>query len=65
MAERSASDPNVLDLFAGAGGFSLGFHWAGFRPAVAIDHNRLAVETLDANFAHQGLHALGGCPVRC
>jgi len=46
-----SSGPTVLDLFAGAGGFSLGFHWAGFRTRVAIDHNPLAVETLQTNFA--------------
>ena len=46
--------PAVLDLFAGAGGFSLGFHWAGFQTRVAIDHDPFAVETLDANFGHLG-----------
>lgn len=50
--------PGVLDLFAGAGGFSLGFHWAGFRSRVAIDHNPLAIETLEANFGHHGQVAL-------
>lgn len=49
-----ANQPSVLDLFAGAGGFSLGFHWAGFRTAVAVDHNPIAVETLQANFGHLG-----------
>jgi len=48
----------VLDLFAGAGGFSQGFHWAGFTTAVAIDHNAIAVETLEANFGHLGTKAL-------
>jgi DNA (cytosine-5)-methyltransferase 1 len=50
--------PTVLDLFAGAGGFCLGFHRAGFHTVAAVDHDPLAVETLDANFAHLGLHAL-------
>lgn len=54
----SESGPVVLDLFAGAGGFSLGFHWAGFRSRVAVDHNPLAVETLEANFGHLGQRAL-------
>lgn len=48
----------VLDLFAGAGGFSQGFHWAGFTTAVAIDHNASAVETLEANFGHLGTQSL-------
>jgi DNA (cytosine-5)-methyltransferase 1 len=50
--------PAVLDLFAGAGGFSLGFDWAGFRTAVAIDHSAVAVETLEGNFSDQGIKAL-------
>jgi DNA (cytosine-5)-methyltransferase 1 len=50
--------PAVLDLFAGAGGFSLGFHWAGCQTAVAIDHHPVAVETLQANFGHLGTVAL-------
>lgn len=51
-------EPAVLDLFAGAGGFSLGFHWAGFRTAVAIDHSAVAVETLEGNFGEHGTKAL-------
>jgi DNA (cytosine-5)-methyltransferase 1 len=54
----SAPVPTVLDLFAGAGGFTLGFHWVGFRTLVAIDHSPLAIETLEANFAHHGLRGL-------
>lgn len=51
---------NVLDLFAGAGGFSKGFHDAGFEPGIMIDFNSYAVETLEANFNHHGGHALQG-----
>ena len=50
--------PVTLDLFAGAGGFSLGFHWAGCHTAVAIDHEPIAVETLQANFGNLGTVAL-------
>jgi DNA (cytosine-5)-methyltransferase 1 len=49
-----SATPRVLDLFAGAGGFSLGFHWAGFHTAVAADFEPTAAETLTANFAHHG-----------
>src|SRR3954453_7171616 len=56
--QRHAAIPTVLDLFAGAGGFSLGFHWAGYQSAVAVDHSSLAIETLEANFAQHGLKAL-------
>lgn len=48
----------MLDLFAGAGGFSLGFHWAGYQTAVAIDFNIHAIETLIGNFSHEGTHVL-------
>lgn len=50
--------PAVLDLFAGAGGFGLGFHWAGFKPTVAIDNNPIAVQTLEANFGYRGVTVL-------
>lgn len=43
----------LLDLFAGAGGFSLGFERAGFEPGVMIDSCPMAVETLDVNFGHR------------
>lgn len=57
-ASRGQKKPRILDLFAGAGGFSLGFHWAGFETAVAIDHNQTAVDTLAGNFSHLGTLAL-------
>jgi DNA (cytosine-5)-methyltransferase 1 len=52
------TQPRILDLFAGAGGFSLGFHLAGFKTIAAIDHDLHAVETLTANFSHNGILAL-------
>ena len=41
----------VVDLFGGAGGFSLGFRRAGFRIAAAVDHDELAGETFRRNFS--------------
>ena len=38
--------PSVIDLFAGAGGLSLGFACAGFRVETAVDRHDAAVETL-------------------
>lgn len=38
-----------VDLFAGAGGMSLGFEWAGHEPIAAIDHDTDAIGTLAAN----------------
>ena len=39
----------VVDLFAGAGGFSLGFHQAGFEILAALEKDEWACETLEAN----------------
>lgn len=39
-----------LDLFCGAGGLSSGFARAGFDCALALDHNKAAVETHRLNF---------------
>lgn len=40
----------ALDLFAGAGGFSLGLHLAGIKVAGAIEVDRFATETYRHNF---------------
>jgi len=45
----------AVDLFAGGGGLSLGLEDAGFRVAIAADHDRWSVRTHAANF--QGLSA--------
>jgi DNA (cytosine-5)-methyltransferase 1 len=45
--------PRVLDLFAGCGGISLGFHAAGCRIDAAIEIDELAARTHALNF-HQG-----------
>lgn len=47
--------PTVLDLFCGAGGLSLGFFRAGFSTACALDNDRSALETYEANL---GPHAI-------
>lgn len=41
--------PTVIDLFCGAGGFSLGMKHAGFRTLAAIDFDTKAIETFRAN----------------
>jgi DNA (cytosine-5)-methyltransferase 1 len=43
------SGPRVLDLFAGAGGFSLGFELAGATVTAAIELDSWACETLEVN----------------
>lgn len=40
---------NVVDLFCGVGGFSLGFEWAGFNTVLALDKWDLAVDTFNYN----------------
>ena len=39
-----------VDLFCGAGGLSLGFHWAGWRSIVANDFDKSFLETQAINF---------------
>lgn len=49
---------NVLDLFCGAGGLSLGFKMAGFDIVGGIDFNQEAINTHTLNFEH-GFHFCG------
>lgn len=44
------SQPTIVDLFAGAGGFTLGFVQAGFTPIFAVEHDPDAAATYMANF---------------
>lgn len=51
--ERATGTVRVLtlmDLFAGAGGFTLGFVQAGFTPVFAVEFDRDAAATYEANF---------------
>ena len=43
-------NPTVISTFAGGGGSSLGYHWAGFKELLAIDFDKNSCETLKANF---------------
>lgn len=52
------SNPKVLDLFSGAGGFSLGFEMAGCEIIGAIEHDKWAAETFQYN--HKGTKMLLG-----
>lgn len=40
---------NILDLFCGAGGFSLGFEMAGFNTVLALDKFEAAINTFNYN----------------
>jgi DNA (cytosine-5)-methyltransferase 1 len=45
--------PALIDLFAGAGGLSLGLESAGFEPILAVESSDLAAETYFMNFVSQ------------
>ncbi len=53
-AHGSAAQRTIktVDLFAGAGGLSLGFHLAdhGFTPVFAVEHDHAAAATFERNF---------------
>ena len=41
---------HVIDLFAGAGGLSLGFEQAGFLPVLGLDDDARAITAYGSNF---------------
>ena len=49
---RLAHRKDVIELFSGAGGFSWGWHEAGFTTRVAIDNDVIAARTHEINFPH-------------
>src|SRR5260370_7107194 len=42
---------NIIDLFSGAGGFSLGAHMAGFNIILAIDNDDVLTSSYSINFS--------------
>lgn len=50
--------PSVIDLFCGAGGFSLGFQQSGFKLLEAFDHDTAAVDTHALNLGGHANQAL-------
>ncbi|UXT66696.1 DNA cytosine methyltransferase [Agrobacterium tumefaciens] len=48
--ERPGQRPTCIDLFAGAGGFSLGASQAGFKVQLAVEYNPHACATYRRNF---------------
>ena len=45
----------VVDLFSGAGGFTVGFVQAGFDPVLAVDNDGPSINTYNANFGGHGV----------
>jgi DNA (cytosine-5)-methyltransferase 1 len=54
---KAMPEPTLIDLFSGAGGFTLGFRLAGFRPILAVEREEDFAATYAENF---GAHALTG-----
>lgn len=52
MNRANSSRPTAIDLYAGAGGFSLGLEQAGFDMVLAIDRDPYHVATHRRNFPH-------------
>lgn len=53
--EQLVAEPGrlyMMDLFCGAGGFSVGAEWSGFQPVFGIDHLAPAMETWINNHPH-------------
>lgn len=50
---RGGGRPRVLDLFAGCGGISLGFHSAGFEIVGAVEFDKSAAKSHALNFHRQ------------
>lgn len=48
-------DVTACDLFAGAGGFSLGAHLADIKVAAAVEFNKRAADTYETNLIETGL----------
>ena len=49
-SRKSEAQPTSLDLFAGAGGFTVGLEAAGYRTVGAVEINEAAARTWQANF---------------
>lgn len=53
---KASNTPTVIDLFAGAGGLSLGLYQAGWKGLFAIEKNAFAFETLKYNLIDNKKH---------
>jgi DNA (cytosine-5)-methyltransferase 1 len=54
-APKRYSRPIAIELFAGAGGMSVGFHQAGFHVVAALEMDYWAAITYMTNLAHPGV----------
>ena len=51
VAEALGSPGDMVDVFAGCGGLSLGFKWQGWNTLAAVDFDKSAVEAFNRNVA--------------
>ena len=56
MMSQVSDRPSMIDLFAGCGGMTVGFHNEGFRPILAVEWDRAAASTYAANFGKEHTH---------
>lgn len=50
MNKETGNTYSIIDLFAGAGGMTQGFHMAGFKSVLAIDFDKDSCRTYEKNF---------------
>jgi DNA (cytosine-5)-methyltransferase 1 len=48
--------PSMIDLFAGCGGMTVGFHREGFEPVLSVEWDLAAAATYAANFGESHTH---------
>src|SRR2546427_12080163 len=53
-SQRNSSGPVFVDLFAGCGGLSLGMIFAGWRGLLAVERDKMALETFISNLVEGG-----------
>lgn len=51
IAQALGAPGLAIDVFSGAGGLALGLHWAGWTTLAAVDFDKSAVATFNANVA--------------
>lgn len=50
LPDKSKAEDSFVDLFCGAGGFTIGFTRAGWSPAICVDFNKNVALTHDHNY---------------
>ena len=55
IAEEIPFKGQFVDLFCGAGGLALGFVWAGWKPIIANDIDKYAIETHRTNIGEEAI----------